>query len=238
MNQKRKQRYMTIYKRFIIVALFTVNFSLSAFSQADFKTLVNSINWSGTESELVEKFRNIVKASERAVWESENTESNYCFKDLKIAGIPLVKSYIRVNRDNKKLFRLNFILLYEETDLSLYTKIESSLIKDFGKPIKEDNNLIWAFDNYQIISSFIDFSDILTPEIEKYGFVVRVEPIRTFYIDWTKGVVSSNKSNSPIPQIEYFRIDNDNNVFYKEIGIKEVFVEKKKIYNVPFLGLL
>ena len=208
--------HMMIYKRTLSVFII-VNIGIIAFSQTNFKEFINSINWNETESEFVYKFHDILQNSKREVWESENSESNYCFKDLKIANIPIKKSYIRVNRNNKEIFRLNFIILDKETDLSLYSNIESSLIRDFGIPIKSQNDLIWTFEHYKMISTFFDFSNRLTPEIEEYTYTVNIEPIQTFYVDWSKGIVTSNNNNHPIPQIEYFRTDNDNNVFYKEV---------------------
>lgn len=125
------------------------------------------------------------------------------------------------------------IIFENETDLSLYPKIENSLIEDFGSPQKEDNDLLWISDNYKIESSFIDFSNVLTPEVERYAYVVSIEPISVFYVDWTQGIVTSNNSNSTIPQIEYFKTDNDNNVSYKEIGKKEISLKMNKTYNTP-----
>lgn len=235
MRARKMQKHMMIYdlKRFSIVTLAIINISFVAFSQTDFKTLVNSINWDGTESELIYKFHDIIESSKQEVWESENTESNFSFKNLEIAGFPVTKSYIRVNRNNKKLFRLNFIIFENETDLSLYPKIENSLIEDFGSPQKEDNDLLWISDNYKIESSFIDISNVLTPEVERYAYVVSIEPLSVFYVDWTQGIVTSNNSNSTIPQIEYFKTDNDNNVSYKEIGKKEISLKMNKTYNTP-----
>ena len=160
-------------------------------------------------------------------------ESNYCFKGITIGGFPIAKSYIRVKQDSKELFRLNFIVLNNETDLTLYPKVEDDLIKQFGSPIKTEEKSIWTFDNYKIEAFFTDISNVMTKEIEKYFYAINVERLRTFHVDWTKAIVESNNARSTIPQIEYFRIDNENNVYVKEMGSVEVMKEKNRVLPTP-----
>ena len=56
----------------------------------------------------------------------------------------------------------------------------------------------------------------MTKEVEEYAYAINVEPLQTVYVDWTNAIVESNDARSTIPQIEYFRIDNENNIYIKE----------------------
>lgn len=228
---------MTIYSNQVqircTVLLFLYSLSNPICGQTSLNEILKNINWPCTETALVKSLQKNVTPTKQYIWESENTESNYCFKGVTIGGFPIAKSYIRVKQDSKELFRLNFIVLNDETDLTLYPKVEADLIKQFGSPIKTEEKSIWTFDNYKIEAFFTDISNVMTKEIEKYFYAVNVEPIRTYHVDWTKAIVESNNARSTIPQIEYFRIDNENNVYVKEKGIKEFMKEKKRILSTP-----
>lgn len=224
------------YNRIEVIRLWlllTLFIPSSCFCQVELTNILSKIQWTPTETELVTSLQKNITPTQQNTWESENTESNYCFKDVSIGGFPIVKSYIRVKQDSKVLFRLNFIVLYNETDLTLYPKVEADLVNQFGTPIKTEGKSVWAFEKYKIEASFIDISNVLTEEIEKYVYAVNVEPIRTYYVDWTKAIVESNNSRSPIPQIEYFRIDSENNIYIKEKGKQELIKEKKRILATP-----
>jgi len=214
---------------FLIWAIFTNQLS----GQTRLNEILKSISWPCTEATLVKSLSKNVIPTKQSTWESENTESNYCFKGITIGGFPIAKSYIRVKQDSKELFRLNFIVLNNETDLTLYPKVEDDLIKQFGSPIKTEEKSIWTFDNYKIEAFFTDISNVMTKEIEKYFYAINVEPLRTFHVDWTKAIVESNNARSTIPQIEYFRIDNENNVYVKEMGSVEVMKEKNRVLPTP-----
>lgn len=196
--------------RIVFLALLLA--SANCYSQADFKQVVDKINWYGTEADIIYSLYDYVEKSKHYEWDFENTESNYCFKNITISDIPIANSYIRVDKNNKKIYRLNFIFLDNETDLNRYHKIENYLISNFGKA----ENLVWLFDDYKMEASFIDMSNVLTEEIEKYSYVIRLEPIMSYYVNWENAIVENNNSRSPIPQIEYFKIDNENNVYIKE----------------------
>lgn len=229
---------MTIYKiqeSYIrLFVLLTLCFTpLSICGQTSLNEILKNIKWPCTETALVKSLQKNVIPTKQNTWESENTESNYCFKGVTIGGFPIAKSYIRVKQDSKELFRLNFIVLNDETDLTLYPKVEADLIKQFGSPIKTEEKSIWTFDNYKIEAFFTDISNVMTKEIEKYFYAVNVEPIRTYHVDWTKAIVESNNARSTIPQVEFFRIDNDNNVYVKEKDTKETLKEKNKILPTP-----
>lgn len=229
---------MTIYKIqescMRLFVLLTLCFTpLSICGQTSLNEILKNINWPCTETALVKSLQKNVTPTKQNTWESENTESNYCFKGVTIGGFPIAKSYIRVKQDSKELFRLNFIVLNDETDLTLYPKVEADLIKQFGSPIKTEEKSIWTFDNYKIEAFFTDISNVMTKEIEKYFYAVNVEPIRTYHVDWTKAIVESNNARSTIPQVEFFRIDNDNNIYVKEKDTKETLKEKNKILPTP-----
>ena len=206
---------------------------LSICSQTSLNDILKNISWPCTETTLVKSLQKNITPTQQNTWESENTESNYCFKGVSIGGFPIAKSYIRVKQDSKELFRLNFIVLHNETDLTLYPKVEADLVKQFGTPIKNEEKSIWTFEKYKIEASFTDISNVMTEEIEKYVYAVNVEPIRTYHVDWTKAIVESNNARSTIPQIEYFRIDNDDNVYIKEKDTKETQKEKNRIIPTP-----
>jgi len=227
---------MTIYKiqESYLFVLLTLCFTpLSICGQTSLNEILKNINWPCTETELVKSLSKNVIPTQQNTWESENTESNYCFKGVTIGGFPIAKSYIRVKQDSKELFRLNFIVLNNETDLTLYPKVENYLIKQFGSPIKTEEKSIWLFDQYKIEAFLMDISNVQTTEIEKYIYAVNVEPIKTFYVDWAKAIVESNKARSIIPQIEHFRIDNENNIYIKEKSTKESIKEKNRILPTP-----
>lgn len=213
--------------------LFACIISLPIWGQTSLTKILKNISWPGTEAALVKSLPQNITPTQQEIWESEKTESNYCFKGVTIGGFPIAKSYIRVKQGSKELFRLNLIVLNDETDLTLYPKVEADLIKQFGTPIKTKEKSIWTYDNYKIEAFFTDISNIMTKEIEKYFYAVNVEPIRTFHVDWTKAIVESNNARSTIPQIEYFRTDNDNNVYVKEKDKMEVVKEKNKILSTP-----
>ena len=202
---------------------------------SDFSSFIAPINWKWTENQFVNALGSKVVKDKHEEWDSENSESNYCFNDVTVCGIPLAMSYIRVNQDTKKLFRLNFIVLYDESDLSLYPKIDANLIKEFGQPDFKENgvrstSMIWTFDDYIMEAQY---SDISTEEVERYYYSISIEPITTYYVDWKKADVEHNEYNKSIPKMEYFRVDNDQNVYIKEVGKAEKKVEKERTYDTP-----
>ena len=218
------------------IALFSTSKALT--DASDFSSLIAQINWKWTESQFVTALGNKVTKDKREEWDSENSESNYCFNGVTVCGIPLAMSYIRVNQDTKKLFRLNFIVLHDETDLSIYPKIDANLIKEFGQPDFKGNgvrstSMTWTFDDHIMEAQFSDLSNVMTEEIEKYFYSISIEPITTYHVDWKEAEVEHNANNKRIPQIEYFRVDNDMNVYFKEVGKPEKKVEKESTYNTP-----
>lgn len=211
------------------ICLLLIFISLSSYAQDNFKQVVEKVDWKGTETDIVYSLHNYIEKSKHEEWDFENTESNYSFKNISIAGLPVIKSFIRVDKDNKKLYRLNFVFLHEETDLTIYPKIEDYLQKHFGI----SDNLKWVFDDFIMEASFLDLSNVMTKEIEEYSYVISLEPIHTFYVNWEKAIVESNNSRNTIPQIELFRIDNQNNVYIKEKSNELVTMKCDKIIPTP-----
>lgn len=208
-----------------VIFLILSSIFLSAYSQSDFKQIIEKVNWKGTEADMVNSLSKYIVKSDHSEWKYENTESNYSFKDVSILDIPVKQSYIRVKKEDKKIYRLNFIFLYNETDLSLYHKIEEYLIKNFGT----SDNLVWFFDNYKVEANFLDISDARTSKVENYCYSINVEPIKTFYVDWENATINTMSVIKEIPRINCFRIDNENNVYISEYNkgtIKESCVEK------------
>lgn len=205
---------------------------------SDFKNLIAPINWHWTERQFVNALGNKVVKDKREEWDSENSESNYCFNDVTVCGIPLALSYIRVNQDTKKLFRVNFIVLEDETDLSLYPKIDAKLTQEFGQPqftekTKSSSSMTWVFDDFVMEAQYYDISNVMTEEVEKYFYSISIEPVTTYHVDWKKADVEHNEYNKSIPKMVYFRVDNDQNVYIKEVGKAERKVEKERTYDTP-----
>ena len=87
--------------RIVFLALLLA--SANCYSQADFKQVVDKINWYGTEADIIYSLYDYVEKSKHYEWDFENTESNYCFKNITISDIPIANSYIRVDKNNKKI---------------------------------------------------------------------------------------------------------------------------------------
>lgn len=204
------------------------------YAQTDFVTLLNSIDWQTNESNFIYKFHKYVTPLEtQDVWEEEGTESNYSIKGVSVGGFKIEKSYLRVRRDNKQLFRIIFIVLDDETDLSKQVKLEEGLIKQLGAPIKIENDLLWIYDKYKINATLLDLSSVTTKEIEKYAYAIRVEPVQTYYVDFSMAKIESNNANKIVPNIECFRTDNDRNVYIKEKDKSVIIKRVTKVFPSP-----
>ena len=89
-------------------------------------------------------------------------------------GLPITNSFIRVNRDNKVLFRLNFNVLIDETDHTIYPQIDKYLEKLYGAPTIriEDNaekKYIWAFELIALVLTMIVVGLAMLDTKEKEG---------------------------------------------------------------------
>jgi hypothetical protein len=147
----------------------------------DFKAIISGINWDWTESELINHFGYKVVRTSKETWESEKSESNYSFNRVTVCGIPLANSYIRVNKNTRKIYRINFIVLDDATDLTVYPKIDIALTTLLGTPTKTNKEsdsatLIWEYDDHVIEAKYMDLSDVTTTVVEKYGYFISIEP--------------------------------------------------------------
>lgn len=217
-----------------LLALMVLLASYASYAQLEIKDFIKSVNWHDTETALITKFFENIEPTEKYVWESEGAESNFRFKELNVCGYPISKSYIRVKQDSRLIFRINLIVLDDEADIAKSRDLKELLTETLGKPyVSGEEKDIWLFDDCKVEATFLDLSNVLTPEVEKYTYAVSIEPIHTYYVDWTKAIVESNNAHSPITQIEYFRTDNDRNVYVKEVGQQEIIKEKQKLLPTP-----
>lgn len=217
-----------------LLALMALFASYVSYAQVELKEFIKTTDWHNTEKELVAKFSANIEQTKKYVWEDEGVESNYKFTNMSVCGYPISKSYIRVKQDNGLIFRVNLIVLDNETDISKYSDLKELLVKTLGKPhTSEEESSVWLFDDCKVQATFMDMSNVLTPEIEKYIYAINIEPVQTYFVDWTKAIVESNNAHSPIAQVEYFRTDNDNNVYIKEVGKQEAMKEKQKLMQTP-----
>ena len=111
-------------------------------------------------------------------------------------------------------------------------------IKEFGQPDFKENgvrstSMIWTFDDYIMEAQYSDISNVSTEEVERYYYSISIEPITTYYVDWKKADVEHNEYNKSIPKMEYFRVDNEQNVYIKEVGKAERKVTKERTYDTP-----
>ena len=219
-------------KNLFVLVLSVISFNTMS-AQTDFFKLLKKIDFSGTESEFVYNMHEYIEHCTKSEWDAENTECNYKFKDVTVAGHNIVDSNIRVNRQSKKLYRLNLIVNLDVKDTLCYHHLRTFLDKEFGSnPIelrdyssilnKTDIFLTWFNDNSLITLTRFEFKN------QTYSTVISLEPVTTYHVDPNKIVVEYNKYGSDIPNISYFRVDNDNNVYIKEKDKKEYKLEKVK----------
>ena len=208
--------------------------SYASYAQLEIKDFIKSVNWHDTETALITKFFENIEPTEKYVWEDEEAESNFRFKKLNVCGCPISKSYIRVKQDSRLIFRINLIVLDDEADIAKSRDLKELLTETLGKPyVSGEEKDIWLFDDCKVEATFLDLSNVLTPEVEKYTYAVSIEPLHTYYVDWTKAIVESNNAHSPIVQIECFKIDNEDNVYIKEVGKEVIVKEKVKLLPTP-----
>ena len=149
---------------------------------SDLKKFVSAIDWQWTESELITHLEYRAKRCKKDEWKDENSESNYKLDGITVCGIPVADSNIRVDKTTRKLYRMNLIVLDDATDLTLYPKIEKALTTEFGEPttqnITEDRrDLIWQCNGYVIEATYWDLSDVTTKVVEKYVYIISIEPV-------------------------------------------------------------
>lgn len=153
----------------------------NGYSQLSLRNLCEQIDWKTNESMFVYNQHDYIEPMKQEVWDNEGTESNFRFKNISIANYPVKTSYIRVLCSTKKLYRINFIVLEDETDMSHYSVVKDELIKQFGIPtndvydntpsvIQYKNKTKWIMNDYQIEATLIIFG-------KEYSYTIRVEPL-------------------------------------------------------------
>ena len=168
-------------KKIVLLSVF-VSLFFNGYAQFSMKKLLDNIDWQATESMFVYNQHEYIEPTKKEVWDNEGTESNFRFKNASIANYPIETSYIRVLQKNKKLYRINFIVLDDETDMSHYTIVKNELIKLFGtpnsdvydntpSPIQYKNTTEWVMNNYKVEAQLIIFK-------EDYAYTIRVEPLK------------------------------------------------------------
>lgn len=228
--------------RTILSLLFLV-FSINCYSQVSLKNILDKVDWHGTESGLVYSLKEFIEPMDREVWKSEKTESNYRFKGISVAGYPVETSFVRVRQSTKELYRINFIVLNDENDLSCYQVVKDELIRQFGDPtfdlyeeepdpVLHENKTIWLTDDYKVEATQLDLSDRLTKTL-RYAYAVKVEPLTTYKVDASKAQVVQNDYQRRVPRVECFRIDNKNNIYVKEPNFAVVMHACQKVIPSP-----
>lgn len=169
-------------KNIISVCIFLL-LGLNSFAQMSLKAFVDLIEWDATEAQFVYDFKSYVVPSEHEVWEGENSESNFSIKNIFVGNHEVQKSYIRVSREDKKLFRINLIMINNGKDANIAKEIIDTMISDFGKPLKTEEErskfisritkrLIWETYDYKIRLFYMDnpgAGQDLTISIEPYS---------------------------------------------------------------------
>lgn len=114
------------------ILIFTVH--LPIYAQVEIENLFESINWNNTEPEFILKFHNCIEKKKHEKWESENTTSDYQFKNIKLNGITIPKAPIRVNAETRKIFKINFFIFTNCKDVGLKNDMNVYLTKLYGEP--------------------------------------------------------------------------------------------------------
>lgn len=171
-----------------IVSLILISFfvGVNSYAQMPLKTFVNAIDWDCTESQFVYTFRSYVEPSKHEFWKEENSESNFCLKNIFVGKYEVVKSYIRISRSDKKLFRINLIMILDGKDINEANEIMDLMVSDFGEPLKfekEKSNYInqvtkrmqWETLDYKMMLSCYDF--INRSGIQRVDLIISLEPL-------------------------------------------------------------
>lgn len=117
---------------FILIVLEAIN----ANAQITLNQFVEKIDWLTTEANFVYQFYHFVEPSNKAVWVSENTESNFHLKNIFIGNEEVLSSYsnVRVLSSSKELFRINLIMMLNEKDNEKAERMIKILYEEFGEP--------------------------------------------------------------------------------------------------------
>lgn len=202
-------------------------------AQIGFKQLLDGIAWQGTEKQLLGKYGKYMNKITHEEWIDEGTCSDYSFRNIKLGGFIINQAPIRVDKDTKELYRVNFIVFEDSKNANLSKTVDRQLVALFGTPIcTEDDEGIgvistyhkeWVTNRYKVRSNLFVFNG------DTYLYTVSVEPLEYYSVDYTKAKVEHNGYGIAVPKIVSFKIDNDGNVYIKKEGGIEI---KKKFENV------
>jgi hypothetical protein len=212
-----------------------IGISINSYSQIDFFNCINSINWHGTESELINRFpNNVIKVSHNE-WKSENSSSDYSMTNINFGQFIIKDAAIRVNKTNRKLFRINFIVFDEITDVSLCHTASKLLTDSLGTPVsKTDEEGLSSFYKIEwLCKDCLVRSTQIVNSKNKYSLVVSVEPIDSYYVDCNNVTIEINENKIPTPLIETFILDNEESIFIRMKGGIISKKEKTKKMNTP-----
>lgn len=147
-------------------------------AQITIKDFVEKIDWESTESKFVYDFYPFIEPSKHTIWENENTESNFKLKNIYIADVEVLNSYIRVNIRDKKLYRINLIMIDRGNDRNKPIELINALIKDFGEPNKrEEERLLSNLVTTELTWKTLDYKLSLYYMKGEYNdLVVSIEP--------------------------------------------------------------
>lgn len=222
-------------KKIIILLTAYIFYNSPIFAQIDLIKLLDSTNWDSTETELILKFQNNIERTKHEEWKEENSISDYQFKNIKLNGITISKAPIRVNTETRKIFRINFFVFRDCKDEKMKNNMDVYLTKLFGKPYSATNDIgsvitrnetSWSKNHYKIEASCITYKDT-------YDYIVSVEPLSYYPVKYTEAIAEHNPSNSPVPQILHFKVDNNENIIIKEAGKTEKVYKKTKKMPTP-----
>lgn len=200
----------------------------------NFFDLIEEIDWTGSEKEIVEKFdKNIINISHEE-WDNEESCADYSFMGITIGDNIIEKATIRVNKKTKKIFRIVFLVFDDSEDADLSNKIDTEISRHLGIPVyKEDDEGLGIISTYckeWITKKYKVIGTLFVSNNKKYSYPIRVEPIQFYPIDYTQVSVEANDFVITPPSIESFMIDQDNNVYLTKKG--GIQTKEKKLTGV------
>jgi len=218
-------------KKFLLI--FALWIPVFSNAQIGFKQLLDGIDWNGTEKQLLAKYGKYTTKTTHEEWSDEGSCSDYSFRNVKLGGFVINQAPIRVDKETKELYRVNFIVYEDSKNANLSKIVDRQLVALFGTPIStEDDEGIgvistyhkeWVANKYKVRSNLFVFNG------DTYLYTISVEPIEYYPVDYTKAKVEHNGYGIAVPKIVSFKIDNDGNVYIKKEGGIEV---KKKFENI------
>lgn len=155
-----------------IVTLGAMAQETKSVSEIDFSTLINSIDWSKTESDILKQYPNDIKQRKHFFSKHDNTMTDYEFGNVILSGVNC-KASIRVDSISKKLHSLSFSFdgIEKKKDAKVLSKeMDNILFSLFGEPDKRkddwssksmnDIDRTWYKDKYIVEVRHMVFTDM------------------------------------------------------------------------------